>query len=82
MTGTILSVEDELATMLDEYGPLLTPEQVEKASQGLISRATIYRRGGKLGAALELDIRRIGGRVLVTKESLYKTLCGQPEKPV
>ena len=76
------SVQNEWKTMLSSYPPLLTPRQVQEASLGIIRANDIYKRGNKEGKRLDLEVRFIGGRVFVTRESLVAVLTGKPDLPL
>ncbi len=68
--------------ILKEFPPLLTPKQAENASGKVISRQDIYNHGSSYKRQLGLDIRRIGGRLFVTRESLLDVLCGEQVRPL
>jgi len=74
-----VSIENEWAFHLKKFPPLLTPKQIQQASQGIIKAADIYRRNKRNAKRLHLDVRIIAGKVFVTKQSLIAVLCGQPE---
>ena len=76
------TVQSEWKETLREYPPLLTPKQVQSASRGIIKAGDVYKRNGKEGKKLDLDVRTIGGKVYVTRESLAAVLAGKPELPL
>ena len=82
MQTAIDSVHNEWKTMLAGYPPLLNPKQVQKASLGLIRANDIYSRGHRDGKKLDLDVRTVGGRVFVTRDSLVAVLAGKPDLPL
>lgn len=75
-------VYDEWEKMLTGYPPLLNPKQVQEASLGIIKANDVYKRGHKDGKRLGFDVRTVGGRVYVTRESLAVVLAGKPELPL
>ena len=82
MQQTQDTVHDEWKMMLAKYPPLLNPKQVQEASLGIIRANDVYKRGHKDGKRLDLEVRTVGGRVFVTRESLAAVLAGKPDLPL
>jgi len=76
------TVYTEWKQNLMAYPPLLTPRQVEDVSLGIVKSGDVYKRRCKEGKRLNLDVRTVGGRVYVTRESLLAVLTGKPELPL
>ncbi len=76
------SVHDEWKAMLSSYPPLLTPKQVQEASLGIVRANDIYSRGQSDSKRLDLDVRTIGGRLFITRNSLAVVLAGKQELPL
>ena len=74
--------EQEWAEILKPYRPLLTPEECEAASGGIITASMIRHRNGGDRGRLPLSFRRVGNKSYVTKESLHRFLCGKEERPL
>ncbi len=82
MQQTQDSVQNEWETMLAGYPPLLNPKQVQEVSLGIIRANDIYKRHGKDSKRLDLDVRLVGGRVFVTRDSVVRVLTGKPDLPL
>lgn len=77
-----IDVRTEWSDILRNYPPLLTPKEAEEASGKVVSRKDVYNRNLDYKRKLPLDIRRVGGRLYVTRQSLLNTLCGEQQLPL
>ena len=76
------TLKKEWTEILKNFPPLLTPKQTEQATSKIISRRDVYQQNLTYKRQLALDVRRIGGRLFVTRQSLLNVLCGGQELPL
>lgn len=76
------TVQTDWANILRPYPPMLSPRQVQEASQGIIRTGDIYKRNCDGTKRIDLDVRFIGGRLFITKASLISVLSGKKDLPL